>query len=50
MAKLDIIYEDNHLIVVNKKSGTLVQGDHTGDIPLNELVKSYIKVKYKKQG
>jgi 23S rRNA pseudouridine1911/1915/1917 synthase len=50
MAKLEILYEDNHLIVINKASGTLVQGDKTGDIPLNELVKSYIKTKYNKPG
>ena len=50
MAKLEILYEDNHLIVINKASGTLVQGYKTGDIPLNELVKSYIKTKYNKPG
>lgn len=50
MAKLDILFEDNHLIVINKTSGTLVQGDKTGDVPLNELVKSYIKTKYNKPG
>ena len=50
MANLDILYEDNHLVVVNKAAGTLVQGDKTGDIPLNELVKSYIKKKYNKPG
>lgn len=50
MAPLDIIYEDNHLIVINKKAGTLVQGDKTGDTPLNDQVKAYIKVKYNKSG
>ncbi len=50
MTPLDIIYEDNHLIVVNKKAGTLVQGDKTGDTPLNEQVKAYVKVKYNKAG
>ena len=50
MHNLDVIYEDNHLIVINKKAGTLVQGDKSGDTPLNELVKNYIKVKYNKPG
>ena len=44
---IEVIYEDNHLIVVNKKSGDIVQGDKTGDEPLSEKVKSYIKEKYK---
>jgi len=43
-------YEDNHLIVVNKKSGVLVQGDSTGDTPLSEIVKQYLKEKYNKPG
>lgn len=47
---LNIIYEDNHLIVVNKVVGELVQGDATGDKPLSEKVKSYIKTKYNKPG
>jgi 23S rRNA pseudouridine1911/1915/1917 synthase len=47
---IDVIYEDNHLIVVNKKSGDIVQGDKTGDEPLSEKVKSYIKEKYNKPG
>lgn len=47
---LQILFEDNHLIIVNKRVGDLVQGDKTGDIPLNELVKSYIKKKYNKPG
>lgn len=50
MANLDVIYEDNHLIVINKKAGVLVQGDKTGDTPLNETVKAYIKKKYNKPG
>ncbi len=45
-----VIYEDNHLIIVNKESGVLVQGDETGDAPLSELVKLYLKEKYDKQG
>ena len=47
---LDILFEDNHLIIVNKKPGDIVQGDKTGDIPLSEIVKAYIKKKYKKPG
>lgn len=47
---LQIIYEDNHLIVVNKRAGDLVQGDKTGDIPLGEIVKEYIAEKYNKPG
>ena len=45
-----IIYEDNHLIAVCKKSGEIVQGDKTGDKPLSEEIKSYLKTKYKKPG
>jgi 23S rRNA pseudouridine1911/1915/1917 synthase len=45
-----ILYEDNHLLVVNKANGTLVQGDETGDTPLVELGKQYIKEKYQKPG
>jgi 23S rRNA pseudouridine1911/1915/1917 synthase len=45
-----VIYEDNHLLVVNKSSGILVQGDSTGDIPLVELCKSHIKEKHDKPG
>ncbi len=47
---LEILYEDNHLIAVNKKSGDIVQEDKTGDTPLSEFVKTYIKNKYKKPG
>ncbi len=47
---IEVIYEDNHLIIVNKKSGDIVQGDKTGDTPLSDLVKQYIKVKYNKPG
>jgi 23S rRNA pseudouridine1911/1915/1917 synthase len=46
----EIIYEDNHIIAVNKKAGQIVQGDKTGDIPLSDLVKKYIKEKYNKPG
>src|SRR6267142_3814862 len=47
---LSIIYEDNHLLVVNKPAGTLVQGDATGDKPLVEIAKDYISKKYDKPG
>ncbi|MDD2387007.1 MAG: RluA family pseudouridine synthase [Bacteroidales bacterium] len=46
----DILYEDNHLIAVNKKVRQIVQGDKTGDLPLSALVKEYIKKKYHKPG
>ena len=48
--EFDIVYEDNHIIAVNKPSGILVQGDKTGDEPLSEKVRDYIRVKYKKPG
>ena len=47
---LKVLFEDNHLIVVNKKSGDIVQGDKTGDAPLSDIVKDYIKDKYNKPG
>ncbi|MAO71804.1 MAG: RNA pseudouridine synthase [Flavobacteriales bacterium] len=47
---LKVLYEDNHLIAVNKKSGDIVQGDKTGDTPLSDFVRSYIKKKYNKTG
>ncbi len=47
---LQVIHEDNHLIAVNKRPGDIVQGDKTGDIPLSEVVKEYIKIKYNKPG
>ena len=47
---LDVLYEDNHLIIINKRVGDLVQGDKTKDKPLNEIVKEYIKDKYQKPG
>lgn len=49
-ANLQVIYEDNHLIAVNKQRGVLVQGDITEDRPLSEFVKEYIKMRYKKPG
>ena len=45
-----ILYEDNHLIIVNKQPSEIVQGDKTGDEPLSETVKAYIKEKYEKPG
>ncbi len=47
---MDVIYEDNHIIIVNKQSGEIVQGDKTGDRPLSDIVKDYIKEKYQKPG
>ncbi|MGV3696308.1 RluA family pseudouridine synthase [Flavobacterium sp.] len=47
---LQVLYEDNHIIVVNKRVGDIVQGDKTGDKPLSEVVKEYIKEKYGKPG
>ncbi len=46
----EILYEDNHIIAVNKKSGDIVQGDETGDKPLVDFIKDYIKEKYQKPG
>jgi 23S rRNA pseudouridine1911/1915/1917 synthase len=45
-----ILYEDNHLLIVNKLPGEIVQGDKTGDVPLAESLKSYLKEKYNKPG
>ena len=47
---IHVLYEDNHLLAINKAPGVLVQGDETGDIPLVELCKQYIKKKYSKPG
>jgi 23S rRNA pseudouridine1911/1915/1917 synthase len=47
---LEVLFEDNHLLIVNKKSGDIVQGDKTGDKPLSDVVKEYIKEKYNKPG
>ena len=47
---IEVLYEDNHIIAVNKKSGDLVQGDKTGDKPLSESVKDYLRNKYNKPG
>ena len=48
--KLEVLYEDNHIIAINKRSGHIVQGDKTGDKPLSDVVKEYIKIKYNKPG
>lgn len=50
MRGLQVLFEDNHLIGVNKPAGFLVQGDETEDVPLSEFVKEYIKIRYKKPG
>lgn len=47
---MEVIYEDNHIIVVNKAPGEIVQGDKTGDTPLSEIIKQYLKEKYNKSG
>ena len=47
---LQVLFEDNHLLVVNKRPGDIVQGDITGDTPLSEIAKSYIAEKYQKPG
>ena len=49
-ASLQVLYEDNHLLVVNKPAGLLAQGDQTGDPPLAEIAARYLKEKYKKPG
>ena len=47
---MEVIYEDNHIIIVSKDAGEIVQGDKTGDKPLSDTVKAYIKEKYDKPG
>lgn len=47
---MKVVYEDNHLVVVRKEAGEIVQGDKTGDKPLSEFVKDYLKEKYNKPG
>lgn len=49
-SNLQILHEDNHIIVINKRVGDIVQGDKTGDKPLSDIVKEYIKDKYNKPG
>ncbi len=48
--KMQVLYEDNHIIIVNKAPSEIVQGDKTGDEPLSEIVKRYLKEKYNKPG
>ncbi len=48
--KLDILYEDNHIIAINKGNHDLVQGDKTGDESLDKRIKAYLKKKYNKPG
>ncbi len=50
ISQVDVLFEDNHLLIVNKPAGILVQGDATGDVPLVELCKQYIGTKYNKPG
>lgn len=50
LKKMKVLYEDNHIIIVSKQSGEIVQGDKTGDAPLSEAVAQYLKVKYAKPG
>ncbi|MDR0895112.1 MAG: RNA pseudouridine synthase [Prevotellaceae bacterium] len=47
---MTVVYEDNHIIIVNKTASEIVQGDKTGDVPLSEIVKQYLKEKYQKPG
>lgn len=47
---MEVVYEDNHVIIVSKRSGEIVQGDKTGDVPLSETVGQYLKEKYQKPG
>ena len=48
--EIEILYEDNHIIAVNKRAGQIVQGDNTGDKPLSDILKSYIKERDHKPG
>ena len=47
---LQVLFEDNHILIVNKRAGDITQGDKTGDKPLSEVVKEYVKDKYNKPG
>lgn len=47
---LQVLFEDNHIIIINKRAGDIVQGDKTGDKPLSDVVKEYIKEEYQKPG
>jgi len=50
MNNIEVLYEDNHIIAVNKRPSDIVQGDKTGDAPLSDFVKQYVKEKYNKPG
>ena len=50
LSNIKVLYEDNHLLAINKRPGDLVQGDKTGDTPLSEIAKAYLKKKYNKPG
>lgn len=50
LSNREIIYEDNHLIAVSKRAGDIVQGDKTGDVPLCDMVKTFLREKYSKPG
>lgn len=50
MSNITVLYEDNHIIAVNKRPSDIVQGDKTGDTPLSDFVKAYVKEKYNKPG
>ncbi|MBP5315048.1 MAG: RNA pseudouridine synthase, partial [Muribaculaceae bacterium] len=47
---MEVVYEDNHIIIVNKAPGEVVQGDKSGSVPLLEIVREWIRVKYAKPG
>ena len=47
---MQVLYEDNHIIIVSKRAGEIVQGDKTGDVPLSDIVAAYLKEKYSKPG
>ena len=47
---MEVLYEDNHIIIVSKRAGEIVQGDKTGDVPLSDIVAAYLKEKYSKPG
>lgn len=49
-SNLQVLYEDNHIIIINKRAGDIVQGDKTGDKPLSEITKEYLKHTYNKKG
>ena len=48
--EIEVLYEDNHLIVVNKKASDIVQGDKTGDVTMPDTIKEFLKEKYNKPG